>query len=306
MSVDIEREVYLPAGDTALAFSVDAKRTLEPGGPGWTNVLGAVTEIVGHLLKQHGHETIAHVCEAPGLIEDTPRLMVYLCCIGAITDADVDETSRYFSETDLPWRAEGVRRIPPAATPIVCAQEGVLWHVWHVEDSKTVVRFYGLDAQQDVVLRSEPASETDPSVFPNTLRHALGIRTHVPHDNAPSLIEMMKVAWTLDMAERVIEADGYAHDTELDLLRRTFSPRRLAALGLLDRASCVRLRTLARAELATLTTLHEKHSLLGLLFRITQADGKVVDAELAVLKLAAAELDVPWDTAQQYMLQQWG
>ncbi|MFT6376720.1 MAG: putative tellurite resistance protein B-like protein, partial [bacterium] len=143
-------------------------------------------------------------------------------------------------------------------------------------------------------------------VFPDVLRHALGIRTQIPQDNAPSLIEMMKVAWTLDMAERVIEADGYAHDTELDILQRTFSPRRLGALGLIDRASCVRLRTLARIELATLTTLHEKHSLLGLLFRIAQADGKVVATELAVLKLAADELDVPWENAQQYMLQQWG
>jgi uncharacterized tellurite resistance protein B-like protein len=258
------------------------------------------------MLKDHHHESIAHVCEGPGLTDDSPRLMVYLCCVGAITDADVDAATQYFKETDLPWRAEGVRHIPNEATPIVCAQENVLWHVWHVEDSQTVVRFYGLDADRELVMRCEPASETDPSVFPSALHHALGIRTQIPHENAPSLIEMMKVAWTLDMAERVIEADGYAHDTELELLQRTFSPRRLAALGLVDRASCVRLRTLARVELSTLTTLHEKHSLLGLLFRIAQADGKVVDTELDVLKLAAMELDVPWDIAQQYMLQQWG
>ncbi len=306
MSVAIEREVYLSGGDTALAFSVDAKRTLEPGGPGWTNVLAAITEIAGRLLTEHGHETIAYVGEGSGISEDAPRLMVYLSCVDTITDADVDAATRYFSETDLPWRPEGVRRISPEVTPIVCAQEGELWHVWHVEDSQTVVRFYGLDVDQELALRCEPASETDPRVFPAVLRHALGIRTQLPQENAPSLIEMMKVAWTLDMAERVIEADGYAHDTELELLQRTFSPRRLAALGLVDRASCVRLRTLARVELATLTTLNEKHSLLGLLFRIAQADGKVVDPELAVLKLAAAELDVPWDIAQQYMLQQWG
>jgi uncharacterized tellurite resistance protein B-like protein len=306
VSVVIEREVYLSARDTSLGFSVDAKRTLEPGGPGWTNVLTAITAVVKRLLTEHDHEAIAYVSPGPGLTEDDPRLMVYLCCVGTITDADVDDVNRFFSETDLPWRAEGVRNTPSDATPVVCAQVDVLWHVWHVRESHTVVCFYGLDADQELVLRCEPASETDPSVFPDVLRHALGIRTQIPQDNAPSLIEMMKVAWTLDMAERVIEADGYAHDTELDILQRTFSPRRLGALGLIDRASCVRLRTLARIELATLTTLHEKHSLLGLLFRIAQADGKVVATELAVLKLAADELDVPWENAQQYMLQQWG
>lgn len=302
MSVVVEREIYLPPHRGAVAYSAAAH---SGGANAWRDALGLGEAILTALGATLALDATVLFCPLVGGARGGPRLALLVAWEGAIGDEALDAIRRVVEERAPAWTPEGTRAIPSRAFPALAWAEDAVWHLWAAEDGQTVARRAALDEHGDLEVTRVAADVADPADFVPGLGHALAV-TAAPEDEGEApLIEMMKVAWALHVAEQIVESDGEVHEDELDYLARTFPPRRLQALGLHDRARCVRLRHLASAELVHLLPRTEKLSLVGLFFRVAEADRAVTAPELEILRGAAETLGLPWEETRAYLADLW-
>jgi len=249
---------------------------------------------------------VALFCPLPHAEDDAQRVALLIAWDGPIEDHVVDALRRVLDAAEPQWIPEGKRAIPAQAFSSVAFSDDAHWQLWHIHAGDTVASRLDLDDAGDVIITHIRADDAVPEGFLPSAAHARAVETIPPPDEQKApLLEMMKVAWALDMSERVIDADGVVHTDELEVLTRTFPPRRLRQLGLDDRAVCVRLRALARSELRHLLDTDQKFSLMALLYRMAQADLHVQAKEVRVLQDACKDLDLSWTDVRKYLSELW-
>jgi len=306
MPVVIEREIYLPERRSGVAFTTSAPALLGPGGPGWLGAQTVAAEATRAAREVADVDAVALFCPLPHAEDDAQRVALLIAWDGPVEDRVVDALRRVLDAAEPQWIPEGKRAIPAQAFGSVAFTDGGHWQLWHIHAGDTVASRLDLDDAGDVIITHMRADDAVPEGFLPGAAHALAVETMPPPDEQKApLLEMMKVAWALDMSERVIDADGVVHTDELEVLTRTFPPRRLRQLGLDDRAVCVRLRGLARSELRHLLDTDQKFSLMALLYRMAQADLHVQAKEVRVLQDACRELDLSWTDVRKYLSELW-
>lgn len=123
----------------------------------------------------------------------------------------------------------------------------------------------------------------------------------------PSRLDGLQLAFAIRVAQQIVHADGVLDRHELDLLSRTFPIPMLAAAGLTDGRGALlpgyeEAWRVAQRELPRVLTLTEKLDLVTLFHRTCLVDGELHPAELAVLRRAAAALEVPDGTLEAHLL----
>lgn len=116
----------------------------------------------------------------------------------------------------------------------------------------------------------------------------------------PARLDRLKIAFAVQIAKRIAEADGMWDLGEVELLTRTFPTPMMQRAGFLDHRlqlmpEAQTLYRQALGELPRVLTMGEKLELLGLFYRTCSVDGEIHPRELDVLVESGAMLEVPHD-----------
>ncbi|MCB9688904.1 MAG: hypothetical protein H6738_16035 [Alphaproteobacteria bacterium] len=116
----------------------------------------------------------------------------------------------------------------------------------------------------------------------------------------PGRLDRLKIAFAVQIAKRIAEADGMWDLGEVELLTRTFPTAMMQRAGFLDhrRELMPEAQTMYRqalSELPRVLTMGEKLELLALFHKTCSVDGEIHPRELDVLVESGAMLQVPHD-----------
>jgi uncharacterized tellurite resistance protein B-like protein len=179
------------------------------------------------------------------------------------------------------WSSHSVERIPANAVPSLAAVRSQSYQLWTRDEGDLWAWRLVMYPDETIrVHRTKPASAR-PDAFLAQLVHAEGVLPPVASGEAD--LERMRVSWTLQMARRIVAADGSVDDREARFLDRVFPVDTLVALGLSSQEDQMRWYQYAAASLPGVLGHHDKLALLTLLFTVCYSDGTMQPSEMKVL-----------------------
>lgn len=122
----------------------------------------------------------------------------------------------------------------------------------------------------------------------------------------PSELDRLQVAFAVNVAKAIVDADGILHLDEISLLQMTFPNPWMRACGFINEDTQLtpevgRWYQRARKELPRRLDLSERLNLVTLFHRTCLADGELHDAELQVLMDAARKLQIPRGEVRRHL-----
>ncbi len=299
--------ISLPKSNDCAAFSAEAKAVFQGGRVPWKTVIHPAALALQHFHAVTGHSAAVWVddqqwTDSEGRLGSLVTL--YLSTDAAISRDELRALGAPLMKAGAGWTADGIHPRSDSAFPCMTIWRGELHQVWSRDDAGQP-SFVSLSALGSRVRRVEtPFEDAEPRDFGPHIAHAVarfGEATSVDVHHK----DQLKMAFALQTAERVIEADGVIEDDELAFIARTFPEEDVKRLWLDDTALRDTLARQAGEELKDLLGYHEKLALLSTFFAACYSDGKLEVRELRVLKEASATLGLESEDVVNYLQKLW-
>ncbi len=299
MPIELETTVSVPrTSEACLAFSVHASVLLSDP-RGWLALQRVAADALIHSQLAGAIDAAALFSIRKGLSDDggaVSLISLLFVCDGELTGLDAIHS--VIDDSGLAWSSDGVQEIPDDAFPSLAFVHGALHQVWLSSPAGPASLSIGWREEGPIVIKTI-AKDAAASAFLPMVRHA----KVVPGDRKKqvhSREERMKAAFAIRVCERIMDADGQRDAAEV-FITKTFNERLLRSLDLLDDSTLDSLYDDARAELRDGIGSEDKLGLMGLFYRVCQADGFIDDRELMVLFEAGAQLGLTREQIDDYI-----
>jgi len=300
------QRITLPNSDDCATFSVDAKTVFQGGRIPWKTVIQPAALALQHFYSVSGQPAAVWFdnqqwTDAEGMIGSL--ITMYLSTDAAVTRDELIALGAPIVKADVGWSIDGIHPRSDGAFPCMAMWRKDLYQVWIRDDMDP--RCYSLTALGNRVRRTEtPFTNAQIRDFVPHISHAVA-KFGESESAAVHHKDQLKMAFALQTAERVIEADGVIEDDELAFIARTFPEEDVKRLWLDDTALRDTLARQAGEELKDILGYHEKLALLSTFFAACYSDGKLEVRELRVLKEASATLGLENEDVVNYLQKLW-
>ena len=301
------QRISLPKSDACAAFSVESKTVFQGGRSPWKAVISPAALSLQHFPAVPGHDAAVWVDDQPWTDADGvvgSLITLYFGTDAALTREELSALGEPVMKANMGWSPDGIHPRSSGSFPCMAMWRDELHQIW-LHDAHERPCCLSLKPMGHRVRRAD------------TLFDDATVRDFVPHishavarfDGADSAAVhhklQLKMAFALQTAERVVEADGVVDDDEVAFLARTFPEEEVKRLWLDDVALRDTLARQAGEELKELLGYHEKLALLSTFFAACYSDGKLEVRELRVLKEASATLGLKSEDVVTYLQKLW-
>ena len=300
--------IPLPTSNDCATFSVEAKTVFQGGRVPWKAVINPAALALQHFYAVTGRTAAVWFddqqwTDAEGVVGSL--ITMYLCTDAAITRSELVALGEPIMKANVGWSTDGIHPRSESAFPCLVIWRGDLYQSWLGGEGGQSPYYVSLNALGNRVRRLNTGfKEADIRDFTPHVSHAVckfgqSQSADIHHK------DQLKMAFALQTAERVIEADGVVEEDELAFIARTFPEEDVKRLWLDDVALRDTLARQAGEELKNLLGYHEKLALLSTFFAACYSDGKLEVRELRVLKEASATLGLESDDVVNYLQKLW-
>ncbi len=298
MPIDLETTVGIPPAADAVAFSTNADVLYRDDG--WLQLQRTAADALIRSQVASGTDIAALFCVREGI--DAAGLRATLVTMMFVTEGDTHDIAAIgagLEGSGVGWTDDGIQEIPDRAFPSLAYVDGQLHQVWLSSPGGIVALSIGWREEGPIAVPVK-LEDADLSMFLPTVTHAKvvpGDRKKQVHSHA----DRLKAAFAMAVSQRIMDSDGKRPEPEVEFFERTFSRRLLRSMDLEDQTTLHALQTEADAELCDHIDLEQKLGLIGLFYRVCQADGFVDDRELIELRAAATRLGLTSEQVTEYL-----
>jgi len=301
------QRITLPKSDACATFSVEARTVFQGGRQPWKAVVNPAALALQHFKSVTGYDAAVWVDHQPWTDADGmvgSLITLYFATDGTLSREDLSALGEPVMKADGGWSADGIHPRSQSAFPCMAMWRDELHQVW-LRDEGQAPYCVSLQPKGHRVNRYRTDFDSaSPRDFVPHIAHAVA-RFDAPDSAAAHHKVQLKMAFALQTAERVVEADGVVDDDEVAFLARTFPEEDVKRLWLDDVALRDTLARQASEELKEILGYHEKLALLSTFFAACYSDGRLEVRELRVLKEASAALGLQSEDVVNYLQKLW-
>jgi uncharacterized tellurite resistance protein B-like protein len=295
--------VPLPGNPNCVAFAASARDVLADRS--W----GRVQELARGVL-----ERFHSACELPIVVGFAGRMALdrknrrqsqvcmYFLFDGPASVEHMDLLDATMAHNPVAWSDAHIERLPANGVSSLFAVDGRVHLVVRQEaDGLRVSRLR--QRGHAVRVRDDLLEELGPDdVLVDLPRVCCGPPTY---GEAERHVERLRLAFALQFAQRIVEADGIVRDDEAEFMSTVFSHEALSRLRLVDASDQQRMFDEALEVLPSRLGHHDKLALIGLFFTACYSDGTLDAREMRVLKDASDALGVERTRVVKYLQRFW-
>ena len=307
LPVTLEAPFLLPTPFDHLAFSAEAERVGWNNEAAWLKTQALLAKALKAVNERDPSTLAWWIGTQPWSTRDghkTTLISLYFAANRPLSREDSEELTQRLT-TNAPWRADGATSRPDSAFATLSLVDGSLVVPWTGPPKVwTTPETYRLSVDaKGMHVHTQLANDAHAHHFVSGARHAIG--QFRPDPALEQDRKQLKMAFGLQIAHEIIEADGVVTTEEAAFLLQAFPEEERQAYWISDADELADQFAIAEVELPGILSHHEKLAMLSTFYAACAADGDVDPAEIEVLRHACATLGLDEHEVEENLKALW-